>query len=53
MNNEYIYPMCKINYKTGEITKVMCKRSPIDDFNHYGTYWYGYRDKDGKVYYDR
>ena len=47
-NNEYIYKMCGDN---SEI--VMCRRSPIDDFEHYGTYWYGYRDKNGKLYYGR
>ena len=36
-NNEYIYKMCG---DSGEI--VMCRRSPVDDFEHYGTYWYGY-----------
>jgi len=46
--NEYTHPMCG-----NDVSTVMCKRSPKDDFEHYGTYWYGYRDVNGKLYYGR
>ena len=53
MENEYIHPMCKINYKTGEITKVMCRKVKTGALNHYGTEWDEYEDKDGNKYYGR
>ena len=59
MKNEYIYPMCKVDYKhpnengTFPYETVMCKKVENGGFDHYGTKWIEYVDKDGNIYHGR
>jgi hypothetical protein len=51
--------MCKTDYKnrnedgTYPYTIVMCKKVDNGGFNHYGTEWEEYIDKEGNVYHGR
>ena len=51
--NEYIYPMCgDYNKETGRCKTVMCRKTGFT-FNHYGTEWIEYQDRNGKIYHGR